>query len=92
MKPETTDHLAKAHDLLREARGVADAGFGNSAGHCAYGAALHAAQALIFEYTDKVALSHKGVNIAFAKIAKDEPKINEGLSWPPKTGQELTAS
>lgn len=47
----------------------------DEAGRAAYLAGLHAAQALIFESTGKVAKSHKGVQREFGRLTKDEPRI-----------------
>ena len=49
------------------------------AGRTAYLAAVHAAQALIFENTDKVVTSHKGVQGEFWRLTKDEPRVNDEL-------------
>ena len=42
-----------------------DVGLNEPAGRTAYLAALHGAQALIFENTSKVVISHKGVQSEF---------------------------
>jgi uncharacterized protein (UPF0332 family) len=54
-------------------------GLDEPAGRTAYMAALHAAQALIFENTDKVVSSHKGVQSEFWLLTKDEPRVDDEL-------------
>ncbi len=49
------------------------AGLKHDAGRAAYLAAFHAAQAVIFERSGKVVKSHKGVNIEFLRLTKDDP-------------------
>jgi uncharacterized protein (UPF0332 family) len=73
VKPETADYLAKAQRTLSEARAIAGIGLAEAAGRAAYLTAFHAAQALIFERTGKVAKTHNGVRSEFAHILKDYP-------------------
>jgi uncharacterized protein (UPF0332 family) len=47
-----------------------------AAGRAAYLAAYQAAQALIFERTGKAAKSHNGVRSEFARLAREEPRID----------------
>jgi len=54
-------------------------GLNEAAGRTAYLAALHAAQALIFEHTSKVVSSHKGVQSEFWRLTKDEPRVGDEL-------------
>ena len=49
------------------------------AGREAYLAAFHAAEALIYERTGKIAKTHRGLRAQFARIAKDEPCIDRTL-------------
>jgi uncharacterized protein (UPF0332 family) len=51
----------------------------DEAGRAAYLAGLHAAQALIFESTDKAIKRHSGVQRAFARLVKDDPRFDVGL-------------
>ncbi|MGE5271905.1 MAG: hypothetical protein ACM3JG_19770 [Thiohalocapsa sp.] len=54
MKPESADFLNKARSFLVKARNELNVlGYADEAGRAAYLAALHAAQALIFERTDR---------------------------------------
>jgi len=45
----------------------------DEAGRAAYLAGLHAAQALIFERTGRVAKTHKGVHVEFWRLTAAEP-------------------
>ena len=76
MKPEATDCLAKARQLLDEARAVFAIQLVEAAGRSAYLAAYHAAQAFIFERTGKVAKTHSGVRSELSRLAKNEPGID----------------
>jgi ribosomal protein S18 acetylase RimI-like enzyme len=49
------------------------AGLNYDAGRAAYLAAFHAAQAIIFERSGKVVKTHRGVNIEFLRLTKDDP-------------------
>jgi uncharacterized protein (UPF0332 family) len=50
-----------------------------AAGRAAYLTAYHAAQAFIFARTDKIAKTHSGVRSEFARLAKDDPRIDRAL-------------
>jgi uncharacterized protein (UPF0332 family) len=50
------------------------------AGREAYLAAYHAAEALIFERTGKIAKTHRGLRAQFARLARDEPSIDQAIS------------
>ena len=76
MTPEASGYLSKAWQCLGYARINIGVGLGNDAGRNAYLCAFHAAQAFIFERTEKVAKSHQGVHTEFNRLAKDEPRIN----------------
>ncbi|MGJ0504993.1 MAG: HEPN domain-containing protein [Methylocystis sp.] len=75
-QPETGAYLAKAQQSLKEARIVAANDLSEAAGRAAYPAAYQAAQALIFERTGKAAKSHNGVRSEFARLAREEPRID----------------
>jgi uncharacterized protein (UPF0332 family) len=79
MKPQTGAFLDKARELLEQANTVIGVGLNEAAGRTAYLAALHAAQALIFENTDKVVSSHKSVQSQFWQLTKDEPRVDDEL-------------
>jgi uncharacterized protein (UPF0332 family) len=50
------------------------------AGREAYLAAFHAAQAIHFERTGKIAKTHRGLRAQFAAVARGEPSIDQPLS------------
>ncbi len=58
---------------LNAARPCFAAGLNYDAGRAAYLAAFHAAQAIIFERSGKVVKTHKGVNLEFLRLTKDDP-------------------
>lgn len=68
MKEAAAAYLAKA-------RRVFAIGLYDEAGRHAYYAAFHAAQALLFERTDKVYATHQGVKAEFARLAKSDTRI-----------------
>lgn len=76
MTPEAAAYLDKARQCLGYARIDLDIGLGNDAGRNAYLAAFHAAQALIFERTGKVAKSHQGVHAEFSRLTRGEAGID----------------
>jgi uncharacterized protein (UPF0332 family) len=84
MKPVAADYLASAERALAKARLVLDIDLADEAGRLAYYAMFHAAQALIFERTNRVAKTHRGVNRQFHLFARDEvglaPQLPADLS------------
>lgn len=79
MKPETGDYLAKARATLTDAHQIEALPLPHIAAREAYVAVFHAAEAYIFELTDKVAKSHRGVHTEFARLARAEPRIGRDL-------------
>ena len=75
MKPEAANCLDKARHCLNGAKTVASAGLPDIAAREAYLAAFHAAEAYIFEHTDKAAKTHRGVRSQFSRLAQREPGI-----------------
>ena len=75
MTPETERFLQNADDHLERGQTMIADGLNYDAGRAAYLAAFHAAQALIFESTGKVFKSHKGVNVEFLRLTKDDPRF-----------------
>ena len=73
MTPEGERFLQNADDHLERGQIMIRDGLNYDAGRAAYLAAFHAAQALIFERTGKVAKTHKGVNIEFLRATRDDP-------------------
>ena len=80
MKPLVAAYLVKARRSLKEAHAVAALGaFPEAAGRAAYIAAYNAAQAYILEHTGKIAKTHSGVRSEFARLAKDDRRVDRGL-------------
>ena len=79
MKPETAAYLDKAHRGLAGAKTIAAAGLPDVAAREAYLAVYHAAEAYIFERTDQVAKTHRGVRSQFGRLARREPGIDGPL-------------
>lgn len=59
------------------------------AGREAYLAAFHAAEALLYERTGRIAKTHRGLRAQFSRLAKDEPSIDPTLSEFLGRGYEL---
>ena len=80
MTPEAEEHLGKAREALIKARGLLDVmHYSDEAARVAYLAGFHAAQALIFEHTGRTAKSHSGVRSTFARLVKDDPRVDRAL-------------
>ena len=75
MTPQAERFLQNADDHLERGRTMIADGLNYDAGRAAYLAAFHAAQALIFERIGKAFKSHKGVNIEFLRLTKDDPRF-----------------
>jgi uncharacterized protein (UPF0332 family) len=75
MKEAAAAYLAKARQALDKPRRVFAIGLYDEAGRHAYYATFHAAQALLFERTDKVCATHQGVKAEFAPLAKSDTRI-----------------
>ena len=80
MTPETSRYLEKARQCLSNAKAALGYGLSNDAGRGAYLTVFHAAQALIFEQTGKVAKTHQGVQSEFHRLAKREPRIDKAFA------------
>ncbi len=79
MTPEAAAHLDKARQFLGRARIIFAAGVAEDAARDAYLAAFHAAQGLIAERTGKEAKTHKGVHVQFARLTKDNSRLDAEL-------------
>jgi uncharacterized protein (UPF0332 family) len=77
--PEADRYLDKARQSLAHARAILAIELGEDAGRAAYLGAFHAAQALIFERTNRVAKTHRGVHAQFLKLVADEPRVDVEL-------------
>ena len=80
MTPEAQSYLAKAREELEDGRKVAEMGLARIAARSAYYAAFHAAEALIFERTGKIAKTHTGVRTEFARLLKETPEFARSLT------------
>jgi uncharacterized protein (UPF0332 family) len=92
MKIETRQYLDKSHQLLAHARAILAIEIGEEAGRTAYLAAFHAAQALIFERTGKVARTHRGVHGQFLGLTAGESGIDAELRRFLSEGYKLKAT
>ena len=87
MKPQTAAFLAKSREFLDKAHNLFGAHhWPDEAGRAAYLAGLHAAQALIFETTGQLRKRHSTVQGEFARLMKDDPRIDPELrAFLPRT-------
>ena len=88
MTPEAARLLDKARLCLADAT-LYQQIVPRIAGREAYLAAYHAAEALIFERTGKIAKTHRGLRAQFARLARDEPSIDQAISEFPGRAYEL---
>ncbi len=80
MRPETQAYLAKARQSLAHARAILAIDLGEDSARAAYLAALHTAQAMIFERTGRVAKTHRrGVHGQFLKLVADDSRVDARL-------------
>ena len=79
MSCEATLYLEKARWHLKNAHCIAAQDIPEIAAREAYYAAFQAAKSYIFTRTGKIAKTHRGVRSEFARLAKDDPKINVSL-------------
>ena len=77
MTPESANYLLKAAESLDEARQISAIGLFKPAARAAYYTAFHAAEALIFERTGKIAKTHSGVRSEFARIGQPDPRLDQ---------------
>ncbi|MBF0609270.1 MAG: HEPN domain-containing protein [Magnetococcales bacterium] len=75
MTSETANFIEKAEKLLVNANTMLNVGLNSDAGRTAYLAGFHAAQALIFERMGKTVKTHKGVQMEFMRLTKNEPSV-----------------
>ena len=79
MKPQTEAYLKKSRELLDHAETMLRVDLNDEAGRTAYLAGFHAAQALIFERHGRVFKTHAGVHSEFARLVKDDSRIDSEL-------------
>lgn len=92
MTPEAGRYLDKAKQSLVHASAILAIELGEDAGRAAYLAALHAAQALIFERTGRVAKTHRGIHGQFLKLVVNEPQVGQELRRFLSEGYKLKAT
>ena len=92
MKPETQAYLDKARQSLAHARAILEIELGDDSARGAYLAALHAAQALIFERTGRIAKTHRGVHGQFLRLVTGEPHVDGELRRFLSEGYKLKAT
>lgn len=80
MKAQTAAYLAAADQAVSNARRILAIDIPSQAARLAYYGQFHAAQALIFERTGKVAKTHKGVDTQFHQLTKTEQALTPGLA------------
>jgi len=86
--PEAARFLDKARQCLADAV-LYQPIVRRIAGREAYLAAYHAAEALPYERTGKIANTHRGLRAQFARLAKDEPRIDHTVAEFLDRGYEL---
>jgi uncharacterized protein (UPF0332 family) len=91
VKPEADRYLVKARQSLAHARAILAIDLGEEAGRAAYLGAFHAAQALIFERTNRAAKTHRGVHGQFLKLVADESRVDPDLRRFLSQGYKLKA-
>ncbi|HTV32722.1 MAG TPA: HEPN domain-containing protein [Methylocella sp.] len=79
MKPQSAAFLEKARELLDDTETMLRVDLTDAAGRTAYLAGFHPAQALIFETNGRVFKTHTGVRSEFARLVKDDPRIDSEL-------------
>jgi len=79
MTPEVRDYLSTARRCLADAKRLAMLPMPHIAAREAYLAGYHAAEAYIYQCTGKAAKTHSGLRAEFARLAKDEPRIEREL-------------
>ena len=76
MKPETREYVSKARGDLDDAVAIMSIGLAKIAARSAYYAGFHAAEALIFKFTGKIAKTHSGVRSELARLMPEIPGID----------------
>ena len=92
MRPETRNYLDKARQSLNRSRAILAIGLGEEAGRAAYLAAFHAAQALIFEQTGRVAKTHRGVHGQFLRLTTGIAGVDTELRRFMSEGYKIKAT
>jgi uncharacterized protein (UPF0332 family) len=75
MKPQSAGFINAARLSLEEAQLILAAGIPRQSARLAYVSTFHAAQALIFERTNQVAKTHRGVNALYSDQARADTAL-----------------
>lgn len=78
MTPEIDDYLRTANRCLDDARTLR-LSLPRIAARESYLAVYHAAEAYLLHSTGKIAKTHSGLRAEFARLAKDDPRIDREL-------------
>lgn len=73
MTPEASRFLRNAENHLERGLVMLGVHLNDDAARATYLAAFHAAQAIIFDLTGKVAKTHRGVQNEFFQLTRDDP-------------------
>jgi uncharacterized protein (UPF0332 family) len=79
VKAETEAYIQKAKASREKACAILAINVPDEAGRLAYLTAFHAAQALIYERTDREAKTHRGVRTQFALLTKDNAAVPDSV-------------
>jgi len=79
LNQQSAQFLNKAHRLIASGNIMLAAELWDASGRNAYLAAFHAAQAYIFEKTEKILKTHNGVRAEFLRLTKDLPERSDLL-------------
>jgi uncharacterized protein (UPF0332 family) len=80
LTPEAAQLLESARQHLAGSKSVSSLQLWYIAGREAYLAAFHAAEALIYERTGKIAKTHAGLRSRFAFLARSEPEVDQAYT------------
>lgn len=80
MKPQTQAYLDSADQAIEHAGRILAINIPSQAARLAYYAQFYAAQGLIFERTNKIAKTHRGVDRQFHKLAMNEQGLTSDLA------------
>jgi uncharacterized protein (UPF0332 family) len=79
MRPESVKFIEQANIVLVRADIMLNVSLNEDAARLAYLASFHVAQAYIFERTNKVSKTHRGVQTEFFRLTKDDPRTDPDL-------------
>ncbi|HTI82141.1 MAG TPA: HEPN domain-containing protein [Acetobacteraceae bacterium] len=79
MKPEAVRFIEQANIMLDRARIMLTVDLNEDAAPAAYLACFHAAQAYIFERSDRTAKTHQGVQSEFFRLSHVDSRVDQEL-------------